>query len=52
MNEQLLKASGTDVLSSRKKTLKNIMGEGGVSTPTPPMWGLKYNLTKYESTFI
>ena len=29
MNEQLLKTSGTDVLSSRKKTQKNLMGGGG-----------------------
>ena len=33
MNEQLLKTSGADVLSSRKKTQKNLMGggeEGGI----------------------
>ena len=29
MNEQLLKTSGTDVLSYRKKTQKNPMGGGG-----------------------
>ena len=33
MNEQLLKTSGTDVLSFRKKTQKNLMGVG--STPAP-----------------
>ena len=27
MNEQLLKTSGTDVLSSRKKNSENLMGE-------------------------
>ena len=33
MNEQLLKTSGTDVLSFRKKTQKKLMGVG--STPAP-----------------
>ena len=33
MNEQLLKTSGTDVLSFMKKTQKNLMGVG--STPAP-----------------
>ena len=37
MNEQLLKTSGTDVLSFRKlkKTQKNLMGVG--STPAPSL---------------
>ena len=40
MNEELLKTSGTDVLSYRKKTQKNPMGGGGggvevASTPPP-----------------
>ena len=30
MKEQLLKTSGTDVLSSRKKLRKNLRGGGGV----------------------
>ena len=29
MNEKLLKTSGADVLCSRKKTQKNLMGGGG-----------------------
>ena len=35
MNEQLLKTSGTDVLSFRKKTPKNLMGGGIHSRPLP-----------------
>ena len=34
MNEQLLKTPGADVLSSRKKSPKNL--KGGASTPPPP----------------
>ena len=38
MNEQLLKTSGIDVLSFRKKTPKNLMGGAGVgSTPAPSL---------------
>ena len=39
MNEQLLKTSGIDVLSFRKKTPKNLMGGGGGvgSTPAPSL---------------
>ena len=36
MNEQLLKTSGIDVLSFRKKTPKNLMGGVG-STPAPSL---------------
>ena len=36
MNEQLLKTSGADVLSSRKKTQKNLTGVVA-STPPPPL---------------
>ena len=36
MNKQLPKTSGTDVLSSKKKTPKNLMGAGGGGgIPTP-----------------
>ena len=36
MNEQLLKTSGADVLSSRKKTQKNLgWGAGGGGHPPP-----------------
>ena len=35
MNEQLLKTSGTDVLSSRKK-LRKTLSEGGGGHPYPP----------------
>ena len=33
MNKPLPKTSGTDVLSSKKKTPKNLMGAGGIPTP-------------------
>ena len=36
MNEQLLKTSGADVLSSRKKTQKNLPGGLVDATPPPP----------------
>ena len=45
MNEQLLKASGTDVLSSRKKlrkTLRLIGGGGGGIHPPLYVRGLKF----------
>ena len=35
MNNQLLKTSGADVLSSRKKTQKNLRGVA--SNPPPPL---------------
>ena len=39
MNEQLMKTSGADVLSSRKKTQKNLMrGGGGGDIPPPPLY--------------
>ena len=39
MDEQLLKTSGTDVLSYRKKTQKNPMGGGGERWhPLPPFY--------------
>jgi len=46
MNEQLLKASGTDVLSCRKKTQKNFTGYrgggGGGIHPLLYVRGLKF----------
>ena len=36
MNEQLLKTSGADVLSSRIKTQKNLEGGGGGGWHPPP----------------
>ena len=36
MNEQLLKTSSTDVLSSRKKVRKTLVGAGGGGIPPPP----------------
>ena len=43
MNEQLLKTSGADVLSSRETTEKNLMWEGG-GTPLPPVVYPRVNL--------
>ena len=37
MNEQLMKTSGADVLSSGKKTQKSLMGGGG-DIPPPPLY--------------
>ena len=38
MNEQLMKTSGADVLSSGKKTQKSLMGGGGGDSPPPPLY--------------
>ena len=35
INEQLLKTSGAEVLSFKKKTQKNLTGEGATSPPPP-----------------
>ena len=43
MNEQLLKTSGADVLSSRETTEENLMWEGG-GTPLPPVVYPRVNL--------
>ena len=52
MNEQLLKTSGADVLSSRKKLRKTLWGSG--IHPPPPFYvrgliGLKMTLVKFTN---
>ena len=53
MNEQLLKTSGADVLSSRKKLWKTLLG-GGNPAPLPPLFVrprvIKVNRNVYKST--
>ena len=46
MNEQLLKTSGTDVLSSKKKTQKNLMGGGKMLSTKGKIVSKYCNLSK------